>query len=97
MRFIIALILAVLACAPARANDSRAELATGGLVFVRNPDVEMRAEDLFISADEIRVRYHFFNNATQSEVSVPWRDKYQIAGVVNGQALFSGSAACAVR
>jgi hypothetical protein len=25
----------------------------------------MRAEDLFISADEIRVRYRFFNNAPQ--------------------------------
>ena len=65
MRIIIALVLAVLVCAPVRANDSSAELATGGLVFVRNPDVEMRAEDLFISADEIRVRYRFFNNAPQ--------------------------------
>jgi hypothetical protein len=62
---IIALVLAVLVCAPVRANDSSAELATGGLVFVRNADVEMRAEDLFISADEIRVRYRFFNNAPQ--------------------------------
>ena len=63
MRVIIALMLAVLACAPARANDTSAALATGGLVFVHNPDVEMRAEDLFISAAEIRVRYRFFNNA----------------------------------
>ena len=62
---IIALILAVLVCAPVRANDSSAELATGVLVFVRNRDVEMRTEDLFISADEIRVRYRFFNNAPQ--------------------------------
>ena len=36
------------------ANDSTAELATGGLIFVRNDDVEMRAEDLFISTTEIR-------------------------------------------
>jgi len=50
MRVIIALMLAVLSCAPARANDTTAALATGGLVFVQNPDVEMRAEDLFISA-----------------------------------------------
>jgi hypothetical protein len=61
---IIALMLTVLACVPAQANDSTAELATGGLVFTRNPDVEMRAEDLFVSATEIRVRYRFFNNAT---------------------------------
>jgi len=45
LRAVITLILAVLACVPARANDSTAELATGGLVFTRNLDVEMRAED----------------------------------------------------
>lgn len=64
LRVILTLILAVLVCAPARANDSTAALATGGLVFVRNPDIEMRSEHLFISAAEIRVRYRFFNNAT---------------------------------
>ena len=47
----------------AKANDSTAELSTGGLVFVRNENVEMRAEDLFISAAEIRVRYRFFNRS----------------------------------
>src|SRR5713101_6933342 len=31
------------------ANDSSAELATGGLVFIKNANVEMRSEDLFIS------------------------------------------------
>jgi hypothetical protein len=50
---------------PAYANDSSAELATGGLVLVRNDDVEMRAEDLFISTREIRVRYRFFNKAAR--------------------------------
>src|SRR5437016_13663091 len=47
----------------AKANDSTAELSTGGLVFVRNENVEMRAEDLFISTAEIRVRYRFFNRS----------------------------------
>ncbi len=47
------------------ANDSTAELATGGLIFVRNDDVEMRAEDLFISTTEIRVRYRFFNRTAK--------------------------------
>ena len=51
----------LLAPAPASANDSTAELTTGGLVFARTPDVEMRAEDLFISEKEVRVRYRFFN------------------------------------
>ncbi len=53
------LLLLALAASPALANDSSAELATGGLVFVRNDDVEMRSEDLFISTREIRVRYRF--------------------------------------
>ena len=48
---------------PARANDSSAELATGGLIFVPNDNVEMRAEDLFISAEKVRVHYRFFNKS----------------------------------
>src|SRR5262245_1882144 len=47
--------------APALANDTTAELSTGGLIFVHNDDIEMRAEDLLISAKEINVRYRFFN------------------------------------
>src|ERR1700754_4711766 len=45
------------------ANDSTAELATGGLVLTKTADIEMRSEDLFISPEEIRVTYHFFNRA----------------------------------
>jgi hypothetical protein len=61
----LALLLASLASQSGLANDSTAELATGGLVFVRNDDIEMRAEDLYISAAEIRVRYRFFNKAAK--------------------------------
>jgi hypothetical protein len=46
---------------PASANDSSAALAAGGLVFVTTEDVRMRAEDLIISLDEVRVRYEFEN------------------------------------
>jgi uncharacterized protein DUF4424 len=53
----------------ARANDSTAELATGGLVFVHNDNVEMRSEELTISAKEIEVRYRFFNK-TDNAVTV---------------------------
>jgi hypothetical protein len=51
--------------APALANDSSAELATGGLAFVQNPNVTMRSEQLFLSMDEVRVTYHFMNNSDQ--------------------------------
>ena len=50
----------------ALANDSTAELATGGLVFVHNDNVEMRSEDLMISAKEIQVRYRFFNKSDKA-------------------------------
>jgi len=49
----------------ALANDSSAELAAGGLIFVRNENVEMRSEDLTISAKEIVVRYRFFNKSAK--------------------------------
>lgn len=67
---VIAVVIASMALAsPACANDSSAELATGGLVFVKNDAIEMRSEDLFISAAEIRVRYRFFNRSSR-DVSV---------------------------
>jgi hypothetical protein len=46
---------------PAVANDSTAALGTGGLVFVTTSDIRMRSEDLYISLDEVRVRYEFEN------------------------------------
>lgn len=62
-------LIIVLAASAARANDSSAELATGGLVFVRNDAIELRAEDLYISTAEIRVAYRFFNK-TDHDVTV---------------------------
>ena len=47
----------------ALANDSTAQLGVGGLVFVTNYDVKMLSEDLFVSADEVRVTYQFRNES----------------------------------
>lgn len=58
-------IVAMLALPQARANDSTAELDNNGLVLVKNDKIEMRSEDLFISAQEIRVKYRFFNTSDQ--------------------------------
>src|SRR5579871_6273095 len=55
---------------PALANDSTAELATGGLKFLTNPDIEMRSEELFISMPQIRVRYHFYNTSAKDITSI---------------------------
>jgi hypothetical protein len=61
----LALMLATMTmpAAPAFANDSTAALAAGGLVYVLTEDIEMQSEDLFISLDEVRVRYTFENHA----------------------------------
>ena len=62
MRAIVALILAgALAAAAAQANDSVAETAVGGLVLKQTDDIDMISEDLYLSADQVRVRYVFRN------------------------------------
>jgi len=63
------LMLAACAAVPALANDTSAELATGGLLFVQNDNVEMRSEDLTISVKQVDVRYRFFNKSA-SDVTV---------------------------
>jgi hypothetical protein len=70
MRIPAVVFLLALLPGAALANDSTAELANGGLVFTRSPDVEMRSEDLFISADEIRVGYVFFNGSGRDVTSL---------------------------
>lgn len=47
----------------AAANDSVAHLSAGGIVLAQTSDIEMRQEDLSISAREIRVRYRFLNKS----------------------------------
>lgn len=60
-----AFLAGTLAGASALANDTTAELAAGGLEFVRNPVVEMRSEQLFVSPAQVRVIYRFFNTSDQ--------------------------------
>ena len=61
--FLLASFLCTISTFPSKANDTSVELATGGLVFVKNPNVEMLSEDLFISTGEIRVLYRFANRS----------------------------------
>ncbi|MGU3493549.1 DUF4424 domain-containing protein [Xanthobacteraceae bacterium A53D] len=61
--------LAVAPALPALANDTTAHLDAGGLVFVQNDVVEMKSEDLFISTEEVRVRY-VFRNKTKDDQKV---------------------------
>jgi hypothetical protein len=57
----------VLAPLPAMANDTTAQLGTGGLVFVTNEDIEMQSEDLSVSAEQVKVVYKFHNKSDQDQ------------------------------
>jgi len=48
-----------------RANDTMAVGAAGGLMFVKSADVAIESEDLWISAETIRVRYRFRNRIAE--------------------------------
>jgi hypothetical protein len=61
-------LLAAAACGAASANDSAAELTTGGLMFTKSGDIEMRSEDLYVSPAQIRVSYRF-HNASPADVT----------------------------
>ena len=51
----------LLAAPDALANDSMAELGTGGLIYVQTSDVAMQEENLYISRKEVLVDYVFRN------------------------------------
>jgi hypothetical protein len=54
----------------ARANDSSAILESGELQLTNSPDITLEKEDLYISADEIRVAYRFRNTSAKDLVTL---------------------------
>lgn len=64
LRTIFLLLIGVTAL-PALANDSTAETAAGGLVLTQSDSIDMLSEDLYVSAEEIRVRYVFRNQSAE--------------------------------
>lgn len=65
MRAFAAGLAAALSCAPALADDSSAALSAGGLVFVKQADIRMAAEDLILSPRRATVRYEFVNDGAR--------------------------------
>lgn len=63
--FWLGLIMAV--AVPATANDTTAQLGTGGLVFVTNEQIVMESEDLYVSPTEVRVTYEFNNTSGEDQ------------------------------
>lgn len=53
--------------APAKANDTFAEMAAGGIQISRSAEIEMTSEDLYISPSEVRVDYTF-RNTTDKDI-----------------------------
>ncbi|MFB2539068.1 MULTISPECIES: DUF4424 family protein [unclassified Acinetobacter] len=47
------------------ANDSAGYVATGGVSYIKNPNISMHSEDLLISKDIIRVNYQYKNLSNQ--------------------------------
>lgn len=77
LKLILLCTLPLFLSAAALANDTSAELATGGLVFAKSNDIEMRSEDLFISMKEVRVKYRFYNHSDRditTQVAFPMPD-----------------------
>lgn len=58
----IAIMMLLSLAQAARANDTTAEMKTGGLVFVQTDAIAMVEEKLHISPREVRVEYRFRNN-----------------------------------
>ncbi|WP_166162955.1 DUF4424 domain-containing protein [Chelativorans oligotrophicus] len=64
----ILLLCAFMIAFPASANDSTAVLGAGGLEITTSDDIVMEEEKLFLSPEEIRVRY-VFRNDTDKDVT----------------------------
>lgn len=54
----------------ASANDSTAVLGAGGLELVRTQSIELLSEDLYVSAETVRVTYRFKNTSQAPVTSV---------------------------
>lgn len=63
MKILAFIVLCLGLSVPVNANDSMAELGTGGLTLARTDKVAILREKLFISLNEIRVDYVFKNNS----------------------------------
>lgn len=53
----------------AAANDSSATLGAGGIVLTQSDSIVLEREDLYISTDEIRIRYEFESIATEDQTT----------------------------
>ncbi len=60
---VLAVSLALLAAPAVRANDSQAAIGLTGLMFEQNDAIAMESEDLYLSAEQVRVTYSYRNTS----------------------------------
>lgn len=71
MRITPLLAMTALALAvPVLGNDSEAAVSLGGIELVENRDISMDSEDLFISKEQVRVRYRYTNHSDRDQTLV---------------------------
>jgi hypothetical protein len=62
---LVTLLIGLALTSPAYANDSEAEIAVGGLALIESKDISLDKEDLYLSQEEVRVRYEFSNTSSK--------------------------------
>ena len=67
MRHILPIAFGIALSSAAFANDSTASTGAGGLVLERTDAIDLISEDLFVSAEQIRI-YYVFRNRTPKDV-----------------------------
>lgn len=78
MRQVFVFAIALATATSALANDSTASVGAGGLVVQRTDAIDMLSEDLFVSADAIRIHYVFRNRTpedVETVVAFPMPDR----------------------
>ena len=61
----VALLVAAAPFSTAIANDSSSAVGVGGLELVQNDAISMDSEELYLSADRVRVKYRFTNHSAR--------------------------------
>jgi hypothetical protein len=69
------------------ANDTEAQIAIGGLRLIQSANISMDSEDLFVSASQVRVKYHFTNH---SKTDVKALIAFPLPDVLGGLAFVEG-------
>ena len=70
MRLILPIAFGVALSSAALANDSTANTGAGGLVLERTDAIDLISEDLFVSADQIRIHYVFRNRSPKDVATI---------------------------